>query len=222
MKLLAKKKDIKLKRFKMKKILILFLLALAVFFTCCGKKSDEKKNNDDPNIINNHQEGEKDPESSGEGEQDPNPNEGENNSNLTGEGEENPNEGEKEPDPNGEGEKDPEPNLEDPDLTFSEDDFKYEIVITKCDNNYKKKITNDNYNELYDKIKDFTYHKYDQCTSCDTPLYTIAYNEIVITIYEYNFFKINDELFELTSGSFDFLSQFEYVDGSSSGWLPWI
>lgn len=179
----------------MKKILILFLLALAVFFTCCGKKSDEKKNNDDPNIINNHQEGEKDPESSGEGEQDPNQNEGE---------------------------KDQEPNLEDPDLTFSENDFKYEIVITKCDNNYKKKITNDNYNELYDKIKDFTYHKYDQCTSCDTPLYTIAYNEIVITIYEYNFFKINDELFELTSGSFDFLSQFEYVDGSSSGWLPWI
>ena len=140
--------------------------------------------------------------------------------NVSGEGQP----GDKEPDPNG-GEKDPDPNGEgekDSALTFNEDDFKYEIIITKCDNNYKKKITSDNYEELFDKIKDFTYQKYEQCTSCDTPLYKIAYNNIVISIYEYNFFKINDELFELTSGSFDFLSQFEYLDSNSSGWLPWI
>ena len=185
----------------MKKILIVFLMALFVFFTCCSDKPSKEIENEDPSIINNN---EKDPEPNNDGEQNPNPNEGE-----------------KDPEPN-EGEKDPEPIEEDSDMTFNEDDFKYEIIITKCDNNYKKKITSDNYQELFDKIKEFTYHKYEQCTSCDTPLYKITYNNIVISVYEYNFFKINDDLFELTSGSFDFLSQFEYVDSSSSGWLPWI
>ena len=188
----------------MKKILILLILLFALFFISCDNKN-EKTPNADPNVSGEGQPGDKEPDPNG-GEKDPDPD----------------GEGEKDPDPNSEGEKDPDPLEEDPALTFNEDDFKYEIIITKCDNNYKKKITSDNYEELFDKIKDFTYQKYEQCTSCDTPLYKIAYNNIVISIYEYNFFKINDELFELISGSFDFLSQFEYVDSNSSGWLPWI
>ena len=107
-------------------------------------------------------------------------------------------------------------------LSFNEDDFKVEIVITNKDDNKKIKFEKEKYLEFFTKIKDFTYEKYGQCTSCDKVLYSITYGDNVIDVYEYNFFKINDVLYELTSGSFDFLKEYEYSNSESSGWLPWI
>ena len=107
-------------------------------------------------------------------------------------------------------------------LSFKEDDFKVEIVITNKGDNKKIKFEKEKYLEFFTKIKDFTYEKYGQCTSCDKVLYSITYGDNVIDVYEYNFFKINDVLYELTSGSFDFLKEYEYSNSESSGWLPWI
>ena len=190
----------------MKKLIIALLIICFLFLVSCEKKEEEKKNNIEKTpveVFDIDGKIEQNPENNQDNEDEIN-HCNDNNQNS----EENSN---------------TESNTDDDSaLTFNEEDFKFNITIIKTENNYKKKIAKDNYLELFDFLKDLKYQKYDQCTSCDTPLYKIAYNDIVISIYEYNFFKINDELFELTSGTFDFLSEFEYTDSESSGWLPWI
>ena len=201
----------------MKKIfLILIVLFFLVLISCDTKKETKEDDPKQEDINNNNNNGENtgDPENnengSGENTGDPN-----NNENGSGENTEDPEKNE-----NGSGETNPPEENET--LSFVEDDFKVDIVITNKDDNKKIKFTKDKYLEFFDKIKDFTYEKYGQCTSCDKILYSISYGNNVIDIYEYNFFKINDVLYELTSGSFDFLKDYEYSDEESSGWLPWI
>ena len=223
----------------MKKIFLILIVLFSLVLISCDTKKETKE--DDPkqeDINNNNNNG----ENTGDPNIDPNINENgngentgdpENNENGSGENTEDPNidpninengngenTGNPENNENGSGETNPPE--ENKSLTFIEDDFKVDIVITNKDDNKKIKFTKDKYLEFFNKIKDFTYEKYGQCTSCDKILYSISYGDNVIDIYEYNFFKINDVLYELTSGSFDFLKNYEYSDEESSGWLPWI
>ena len=215
----------------MKKIfLILIVLFFLVLISCDTKKETKEDDPKQEDINNNNNNGENtgDPENnengSGENTGDP-----ENNENGSGENTGDPNNNEngsgentEDPEKNENGSGETNPPEENETLSFVEDDFKVDIVITNKDDNKKIKFTKDKYLEFFDKIKDFTYEKYGQCTSCDKILYSISYGNNVIDIYEYNFFKINDVLYELTSGSFDFLKDYEYSDEESSGWLPWI
>ena len=175
MKQMAKRKITRLKRFNMKKLIIVvifcafFLVGCSLLETKENKPTEEEPNGE--NIENKN------------GEDNPNINEGEDDPN----GENNPNNNED--DPNGE---DNPNNNEDQNEQFSflEDDFKYDITILNKDN-YKKTFKKDDYLEFYNVIKEYTYEKYEQCTSCTDVLYTIKYNDNIILVYEYNFFKIN-------------------------------
>ncbi len=221
MKQMVKKKIIRLKRFNMKKLIILilfcsFFLVGCSIFDITGDKPTEEKVEDgskekDPDDTEGDKTGDDDPdETEGDqtGEDDPNNTEGD----KTGDDDPDETEG----DNSGDDTED-----QNEELSFLEDDFKYEITILNKEN-YKKVFKSDNYLDFYNVIKDFKYEKFEQCTSCTEVLYTIKYNDNVISVYEYNFFKINDELFSLTSGSFDFLKDYEYTNSESSGWLPWI
>ena len=177
----------------MKKIIFVLFILMFVFITGC----DNKKEETETNIEEDPQEDIKE-----ENQEEPsNQDNEENDSNV---------------DDNTE-EKEEETYFE-----FSEDDFKYEIIIVRTSDNYKKVFKEEDYLDFYDVIKEYKYHDYGQCISCTDPIYEISYNDNKILVYEYSFFKINDKLFELVVGSFDFLSDYEYSNSESSGWLPWI
>lgn len=193
----------------MKKILLILIALFCIFLISCNINKETKEENPEQENIDNNKNNDNNtinPQNRDNGGSTVDPNEGET---------ENQNNNE-----NGNGET----NFQDQNesLSFIEDDFKVDIVITNKDDNKKIKFTKDKYLDFFKKIKDFTYEKYGQCTSCDKILYSISYGENKIDIYEYNFFKINDVLYELTSGNFDFLGEYEYSDSESSGWLPWI
>jgi hypothetical protein len=209
MKQMAKRNNIRLKRFNMKKILLILIALFCIFLISCNINKETKEENPEQENIDNNKNNDNNtinPQNGDNGGSTVDPNEGET---------ENQNNNE-----NGNGETNSQDQNES--LSFNEDDFKVDIVITNKDDNKKIKFTKDKYLDFFKKIKDFTYEKYGQCTSCDKILYSISYGENKIDIYEYNFFKINDVLYELTSGSFDFLGEYEYSDSESSGWLPWI
>lgn len=220
MKQMEKKKIIRLKRFNMKKLIILilfcsfFLVGCSIFDITDNKPTEEKVEEEPKEEDSDDTEGDKteeDDSSGTEGDKtgdDPDNTEGDNSGEDDSGDTEGDNSGDDTEDQNEE-------------LSFLEDDFKYEITILNKEN-YKKVFKADNYLDFYNVIKDFKYEKFEQCTSCTEVLYTIKYNDNVISVYEYNFFKINDELFSLTSGSFDFLKDYEYTNSESSGWLPWI
>ena len=189
----------------MKKLIIALLITCFLFLVSCEKKEEEKKNNIEKAPVEVF-------DINGKIEQ--NPENNQDNDEINSDEDNNQNNGESS---NGETTTDDESVL-----LFNEEDFKYDIIITKTETNYRKKIAKDNYLELFDYLKDSKYQKFDQCTSCETPIYKITYSENVILIYEYGFFKINDVLFELTSGTFAFLEEYEYTNTESSGWLPWI
>lgn len=217
---MEKKKIIRLKRFNMKKLIILilfcsfFLVGCSIFDITDNKPTEEKVEEEPKEEDSDDTEGDKteeDDSSGTEGDKtgdDPDNTEGDNSGEDDSGDTEGDNSGDDTEDQNEE-------------LSFLEDDFKYEITILNKEN-YKKVFKADNYLDFYNVIKDFKYEKFEQCTSCTEVLYTIKYNDNVISVYEYNFFKINDELFSLTSGSFDFLKDYEYTNSESSGWLPWI
>ncbi len=193
----------------MKKILLILIALFCIFLISCNINKETKEENPEQENIDNNKNNDNNtinPQNGDNGGSTVDPNEGET---------ENQNNNE-----NGNGETNSQDQNES--LSFNEDDFKVDIVITNKDDNKKIKFTKDKYLDFFKKIKDFTYEKYGQCTSCDKILYSISYGENKIDIYEYNFFKINDVLYELTSGSFDFLGEYEYSDSESSGWLPWI
>lgn len=205
---MEKKKIIRLKRFNMKKLIILilfcsFFLVGCSIFDITGDKPTEGEVEEEPK--------EEDPFDT-EGDKTEEDDSGDTEGDKTGEDDPDETEG------NNSGDDTEDQNEE---LSFLEDDFKYEITILNKEN-YKKVFKAVNYLDFYNVIKDFKYEKFEQCTSCTEVLYTIKYNDNVILVYEYNFFKINDELFSLTSGSFDFLKDYEYTNSESSGWLPWI
>lgn len=193
----------------MKKILLILIALFCIFLISCNINKETKEENPEQENIDNNKNNDNNtinPQNGDNGGSTVDPNEGETENQTNNE--------------NGNGETNSQDQNES--LSFIEDDFKVDIVITNKDDNKKIKFTKDKYLDFFKKIKDFTYEKYGQCTSCDKILYSISYGENKIDIYEYNFFKINDVLYELTSGSFDFLGEYEYSDSESSGWLPWI
>lgn len=201
MKQVERKTYIKLKSYNMKKFLFIIMVFLLFLLVGCTKETKVPVENEaGENIINQ----ENDPAGSGQNDQNQ----------------------ENDPTDNGQNNQDGAPNnnnqIENQEFEFKEDDFKCEIVITRLEDDYKKTFDEENYLDFFDVIKDYKYQKCEHCIEDSEPLYEISYNDNTILVYEYDYFKLDEVMYELTGGSFDFLKEYDYKISESSGWLPWI
>lgn len=94
-------------------------------------------------------------------------------------------------------------------LIYNVEMNKYKIIDTEIElTSFKDLIKKIKYVQSSKEIKDY--------------LYRIECENIVIYVYNDNYFKYNDVIYYVCNEDLSFLNEYEYSESVGTGWLPWV